>query len=54
MEAQEYTNQITALKVEITDMKASQVFIIKKYDDLSITHQKLLQINAQQKKKFLL
>ena len=43
---QEYENEITALKVEITDIKVSH----KKYDDLSIKHQKLLQINAQQKK----
>ena len=48
---QEYKNEITALKVEITDIKASQAFISKKYDDLSIEHQKLLQINAQQKKE---
>ena len=48
---QEYNNEITALKVEITDIKASQAFISKKYDDLSIEHQKLLQINAQQKKR---
>ena len=33
---QEYKNEITALKVEITDIKASQAFINKKYDDLSI------------------
>ena len=32
---QEYKNEITALKVEITDIKASQAFISKKYDDLS-------------------
>ena len=50
---QEYKNKITALKVEITDIKASQAFISKKYDDLSIEHQKLLQINAQQKKLLL-
>ena len=45
---QEYKNKITALKVEITDIKANQAFISKKYEDLSIEHQKLLQINAQQ------
>ena len=39
---QEYKNEITALKVEITDIKASQVFISKKYDNLSVEHQKLL------------
>ena len=39
---QKYKNKITALKVEITDIKVSQAFISKKYDDLSIEHQKLL------------
>ena len=49
---QEYKNKITAIKVEITDIKAShQAFISKKYYDLSIEQQKLLQINAQKNKE---
>ena len=48
---QEHKNEITALKVEIVDIKASQAFISKKYEDLSVEHQKLLQTNAQQKKR---
>ena len=49
---QEYKNKITAIKVEITDIKAShQAFSSKKYYDLSIEQQKLLQINAQKNKE---
>ena len=31
---QEYKNEITTLKVEVTDIKVSQAFISKKHDDL--------------------
>ena len=44
---------IIKIKTDITDVteiKTSQAFISKIYDDLSIKHQKLLHIDAQQKK----
>ena len=44
----EYEHEIAALKAEIFEMKNSQTFISREYDDLKIQHNKMVKENAKQ------